>query len=67
MYIHVHTLNRNNHKPYLVVGVQTYILDQYVLYEGSNMYKIRSCTFDVQATTMIYNSPRANLVVCVHT
>ena len=51
-----------------LVGVQTCCSDQYALYDVRYVYdKIRSCTVDVQAATMIYNIQRANLAVCVHT
>ena len=53
---------------YLVVGVQTFCLDRHYVYNVSNMYnKFWNCRVDVQAATMMYDNPRDNLVVCVHT
>ena len=57
----------DNHYPHLVVGVKAISLHQYAPYHVSNVHdKFQSCTVCVQAATMIYNNPRADLAVCVH-
>ena len=68
MYVHAHTLNCRQPLPHLVVGVQTVCLHQYTPHHVSNVHdKFQSCTVGLLAATLIYNNPRADLVICVHT
>ena len=68
MYVHVYVLYGRQLLPHLVVGVQTVSLHQYVPHHVNNVHdKFQSCTVGVQADTMIYNNPIADLGVCVDT
>ena len=54
--------------PNLVVGLQTVTLPKYAQHHVSNVHdKFQCYTVGVQAAMMIYNNPRADLGVCLHT
>ena len=66
--VHTHALNCRQTLPHLFEGLQTVSLHQYAPHYVSNVHgKFQSCAAGVQATTMIYNNPNADLGVCVHT
>ena len=68
MDVHANVLNGRQPLPHIVVGIQTVSLHQYAPPHFSNVDdKFQSCTVGVQAATMIYNNPKGQLGVCVHT
>ena len=57
-----HALNCRETLPNFVVGVQSISLQQYALHHVRNVHdKFQSCTVALQAATMLWNNPRAEL------
>ena len=66
--VDTHTLSCRQTLPNLVAGVLTISFPQHAPHHVSNVHEnFQSCRVGVQAATMIYNNPRADLAVCVHT
>ena len=66
--IHALALNCIQTLTQVTVGVQSVSLHQHAPHHVSNVHdKFCSCIVGVQAATMIYKNPSADLGVCVHT